>query len=75
MPTYVLRNKRTDETWEVLCSYEEMKAKLSDDIVQVLSTPSFITQAGGTLSRTSDGWKDVLKKVKKGSGRRNTIKT
>ena len=75
MPTYVLRNKRTDETWEVLCSYEEMKAKLSDDIVQVLSTPSFITQSGGTLSRTSDGWKDVLKKVKKGSGRRNTIKT
>lgn len=27
------------------------------------------------LSRTSDGWNDVLKKVKKGSGRANSIKT
>ena len=27
------------------------------------------------LARTSDGWKDHLKEIKKGSGRSNTIKT
>ena len=27
------------------------------------------------LSKTSDGWKDVLKKIKKGSGKGNTINT
>ena len=30
MPTYTLRNKKTGETWEVLCPWEEMKKKLND---------------------------------------------
>jgi hypothetical protein len=41
----------------------------------MLSTPSFITQAGMTINKTSDGWKDVLKKVKKGSAKDNKINT
>lgn len=40
-----------------------------------LSMPPLVTQVGSTLSRTSDGWNDVLNKVKKGSGRGNTIHT
>lgn len=39
----------------------------------IKGTPSIVSQVGGTLSKTSDGWKDVLKKVKSGSGRNNTI--
>jgi hypothetical protein len=65
MPTYTLRNKKTGETWEVLCPWEEMKKKLSDDVEQVLGTPSFITMHGGTLSKTSSDYRDNLKRIKK----------
>ena len=76
MPTYRIRNKKTQETFDELMTYSELQEKLKNDpdLVHVLSTPSFVTQTGGTLSRTDDGWKDVLKKVKSGSGRGNNIK-
>lgn len=44
-------------------------------VSQRIGTPSLVTQVGSTLSKTSDGWNDVLNKVKKGSGRGNTIHT
>ena len=39
----------------------------------MLSTPQFVTQTGMTINKTSDGWKDVLSKVKKSSAKNNTI--
>lgn len=40
---------------------------------QLLSTPKFVTSVKGTLRQAGDGWKDVLKKVKSGSAKDNTI--
>tara|TARA_Y100001938_G_C8056528_1_gene414688 strand:- start:920 stop:1075 length:156 start_codon:yes stop_codon:yes gene_type:complete len=44
------------------------------DLVQMLVTPTIIGGTGSLLSKTSDGWKDHLKEIKKGSGKGNTIK-
>ena len=74
MPTYMLRNKRTDETWQVLCTYEEVKKRLSDEVELVLSTPKFVSGVGNLHSKVPDGFKDRLGQIKKGSGSGNTIK-
>lgn len=75
MPTYTLRNKKTKETWDVICSYDKMQEQLSDEIEHVLGTPGFITMHGGTLSRAGSEWKDHLNRIKKASGKGNTIKS
>ena len=74
VPTYTLRNKKTGETWEVLCSYDNMQKQLSDEVEHVLGTPNFVTMVGGTLSRTSTDFRDKLKQIKKNHPG-STIKT
>ena len=74
MPTYMLRNKRTDETWQVLCTYEEVKKRLSDEVELVLSTPKVVSGVGNLHSKVPDGFKDRLGQIKKTSGAGNTIK-
>jgi len=44
-------------------------------ISQKIGAPKTVSQVGSTLSKTSNGWNDVLQKVKSGSGRGNTIRT
>jgi len=74
MPTYTLRNKRTEQIWQTLCSYDEMKAKLNDEVELVPVMPNIVSGVGSLMSKTDDGWKDNLKRIKEGSGRGNTIK-
>jgi hypothetical protein len=78
MPTYTLKDIKTQQQWDVVCSYDELQNTLdnSPDLIRVLSTPNFshsgtkdnITKAGGE-------WRDLLGQIKKGSGKGNTIKT
>jgi|TARA_B100001094_G_C17976985_1_gene693297 hypothetical protein len=77
MPLYTLKDIKTRDTWEVTCSWNELQETLDTmpDVIQVLSTPKIVSGTGSTLSKTDDGWKEVLNKVKSGSGRDNTIKT
>ena len=76
MPNYTLRNIKTKESFIVTCSYVELQKKLEEnhDLVQMLVTPTIIGGTGSLLGKTSDGWKDHLKEIKKGSGKGNTIK-
>ena len=74
MPTYMLRNKRTDETWQVLCTYEEMKKILSNEIELVPVFPNIVSGVGNLHSKVPDGFRDKLGQIKKTSGRGNTIK-
>ena len=39
----------------------------------VIQAPKLVTQVGSTIGKTSEGWRDLLKSIKKGSGRGNTI--
>lgn len=77
MPTYTLKDMKTQEQWDVVCSYDELQNTLdnSPDLIRVLSSPNF--SYGGTkdnVSRAGGEWRDLLGQVKKGSGKNNTIK-
>jgi len=76
MPSYTIRNKITEEEWDVVCSWDELQEILQEnsDLTQKVSSPKIVTMVGGTLSRTSGDWKNFLTKMKKSSGRNNTIK-
>lgn len=77
MPTYTVKraNSDSDHTWEVICSYEEMKEMCEEyGLVQCLSTPRIVTGVGSLHGKVPDGFKDKLKQIKAGSGEGNTIK-
>ena len=44
-----------------------------DDVIKVLSVPKIVSGVGSNLSKTDDGWKETLGKIKKGAGRGNTV--
>jgi hypothetical protein len=75
MPTYVLKNKETEEHFEVFCTYDDLQNILKEDesLSHVIQAPNMVTMVGSTIGKTSDGWKDLLKSIKKGSGRGNTV--
>lgn len=74
MPTYTMKNVKTGEVKEMILSLSERSALLeTGEYTQELATPNFVSMTGGTLSKTSGDWKDLLKTIKKGSGRNNTI--
>jgi hypothetical protein len=75
MPRYTIIDISDDTEWEIQCSWDELQIVLSENsnLKQGLSTPNFVTQTGNTISKTSTDWRDLLKKVKKGSGKGNTI--
>lgn len=77
MPTYGIKRKSTEEEWEVICSWNELQKilKEDEDLVQTLSTPSFAGASMTNLRAAGDNWKDLLNKIKKGSGEGNTINT
>lgn len=75
MPRYTIINTSDDTEYEIQCSWDELQIVLNENpnLKQGLSTPNFVTQTGNTISKTSTDWRDLLKKVKKGSGKGNTI--
>ena len=77
MPTYTLRDIKSQNQWDVVCSYDELQTILDEmpDVVKVLSTPKIVTGVGSLHSKVPDGFKDKLNQIKKGSGKSNTIKT
>ena len=79
MPTYDLRNTTTGEVEEHIVSIarkEEMVASGEwEQVHHSVAKDNIITQHDGTLSRTSSDWRNLLGRIKKGSGRNNSIKT
>lgn len=74
MPTYTMKNVETGQIEEMILSLTERQQLLDTGVyTQELSTPNFVSMTGGTLSKTSSDWKDLLKKIKKQSGRNNNI--
>ena len=75
MPTYTMKNLETDEVREMILSLSERENLLATGkFKQELATPSFITMPGGTLSKTSGDWRNLMTKIKKEAGRGNTVK-
>lgn len=77
MPIYTLKDMKTAEVWEVQCSYDELQKTLDcmPDIIQVLSAPKIVSVIGNTVNKTPDGFKDLMGRIKSGSGKNNTIRS
>lgn len=77
MPTYTLKDIKTGDTWNVMCSWSDLQVTLDTmpDVIQVPSAPKIVSGVGSVLSKTDDGWKETLGKIKKASGKNSTIKT
>ena len=77
MPTYDLRNTATGEVEEYIISISKKEEMVSSgEYEQVhLGTADLVTHTNGILSTTSGDWRDLLKRVKKGSARDNSINT
>jgi len=69
MPTYNLLKKETGEMFEeYFTSYQEMEAFLLENPEYILGAPSSVNLAtGSNISsfKTDDGFKDLLKSIKK----------
>lgn len=77
MPVYTLRKKSTDEVFDVNIKFDDLAQLLEDeDIERVLVPPNFSsTGMRSNISKAGSEWRDLLGRIKKGSGRGNTIKT
>ena len=75
MPQYTIYNTKTEETENVVMSFDALQEHLNEnpDWVQVLTAPKIVSGVGGVLSKTSDGFRDRMREIKKTSGRGNTI--
>jgi hypothetical protein len=77
MPTYVFKNKKTGEKEEMILSLSKREELLAGgEWDQVITNHGgFISDHKSTMTRAGSEWKEVLKKVKKGSSRylKNTI--
>jgi hypothetical protein len=72
-PMYSFINETTGEEFEQVLSYSEKDSYLAENphIKQSYSKAPAIVRGRGL--KTDNGWKEVLGKIKKGSGRGNTI--
>ena len=78
MPTYDIKNTETGEEKEVFMSYGTLQEylALNPEWVSIhKKTGGFIPENGDIISKMPSSYNDLLKSIKKGSGRSNTIKT
>ena len=76
MPTYTFKNLKTGEVKDEIMSISDIEKLTSEgEWKQVIGAPQLVTHVGSVVTKTSQGWQDHLKKIKKSSGSGNTIKT
>lgn len=77
MPTYAFKDSATGEEFEIVMRISELDAYKEANPThkqQITGFPSMISMHGSTLSKAGHEWQDHLKRIKKSSGRNNTIK-
>lgn len=76
MPTYTFKDKNTNEEFDRLVKFEEYDDYLKDNPnYERVMKPVRIVSGVGFSIKTDNGFRDVLKRIEKGSGRSNTIDT
>jgi len=77
MPVYTLKDLKSGEHYDVTCSWDDLQTILNEqpDGKHVLKAPKIVSsRMGNNDLKVPDGFKDLLKnKIKKGSGKGNTI--
>lgn len=75
MPTYIMKNKVTGKIEEKFLSLSERQELLDNgEWEQMLSTPNFVGDTQSTMRKAGKDWENHLSRIKKSSGRGNTIK-
>lgn len=76
MPTYVFRNKDTDEIVEHQMSVADLDQFKEDNphLKIQLQPLNPISDHKSTMTRAGSEWQDKLKQIKKNAGRGSTIK-
>ena len=75
MPVYTVKNKETEEVVDINCPYVELEEFLKEnqEWIRLLRMPATVSGRGSTLRQAGGDWQDMLKKIKKNSGKGNTI--
>ena len=76
MPTYDIQNKKTGEVKEIFCSYNDKEKELKKhgkDWEYMVGAPRISFDTINPIKRAGSHWNDVLKGIKKASGKDNTI--
>ena len=65
MPSYTMKNLEGIEH-DMICTIADMEQKKEEGWTMVFSPPknNLIGHTGDVISHTSDGWKEVLQKIK-----------
>ena len=65
MPSYTMKNPEGIEH-DMICTIADMEQKKEEGWTMVFSPPknNLIGHTGDVISHTSDGWKEVLQKIK-----------
>ena len=71
MPVYTVRNKSTEEHYDVNMPWKEFQEFLqgNPELAQIPKMPATVTGRMSTHRMAGQEWQDVLKKVKKASGK------
>jgi hypothetical protein len=76
LPRYTVKPLEEGDEYEIDCKADELQDYLKKhNCIKVLTFPKIVSSTGSLLSKTDQGWKDNLARIKAGSGRGNTIKT
>jgi hypothetical protein len=79
MPIYDLRHIPTGEVEEHMVSIATMEGMVSSGDYEIVhnsvNKDNILSHQGGIMRETSSDWRNLLGKIKEGSGRSNTINT
>jgi hypothetical protein len=76
MPLYIIKNRKTENTQTIMCSWNSLQEKLTDlgeDWTQQIGAPALISHTGNIVNKTSSEFKQLLGNIKKGSDKSSTI--
>ena len=75
MPRYTVKPLSGGEEYDIECKSSDLDEYLRrNGLVKVIKFPGIVSHQGSLLSKTDNGWKDNLKRIKQASGKGNTIK-
>jgi len=81
MPTYSFHCSSCEYSFDKILRMDDRKNPESEpcpecgnlNVKNIIGSPKIVSSVGSILSKTDNGWNDVLKRIKSGSGRKNTV--
>ena len=72
MPKYTVKPLSGGEEYDIECKSADLDEYLKrNGLVKVIKFPGIVSHQGSLLSKTDNGWKDNLKRIKQASGKGN----